>query len=333
MADVVEDQQEYLQVQGLKSFPLSEHERSPRERSRASSIFLPAGGAYLLTAGAGPPFQTLGKARAKAVLCFPFNTDSTALCQARPPSCLRKAARALLAFCPASFSAGLGFFAPLGRKMSFRFTFWQAWDSSSCRASTAETFSSRFFLVSADSRSRPPLWSGFGPPRKAAYRTPRTQRDRFATRRARFSQGEDAAPRREGGQNDGTAYWLNAGLEAPGPYDNMEQRSFAERCLLTFGSTSGPPMLPTLYNNYKRIVQSEDTVLIHIEMVHEARIVRMNAEHDPAGIRKWLGDSIGWWEGDTLVVETINFNDMPAFCPPSQRLGAKVGKTMAPPTG
>jgi hypothetical protein len=144
-------------------------------------------------------------------------------------------------------------------------------------------------------------------------RMPAATDEARAARRARFSAGEGAAPRREGGQNDGTAYWLNAGLDAPGPYDNMEQRSFAERCLLTFGSTSGPPMLPTLYNNHKRIVQSEDTVLIHIEMVHEARIVRMNAEHDPAVIRKWLGDSIGWWEGDTLVVETINFNDTPAF--------------------
>ena len=141
-----------------------------------------------------------------------------------------------------------------------------------------------------------------------------------AERRARFSAGEDAAPRREGGQNDGTAYWLHAGLDAPGPYDNMEQRSFAERCLLTFGSTSGPPMLPTLYNNHKRIVHSEDTVLIQIEMVHEARIVRMNAEHGPAAIRKWLGDSIGWWEGDTLVVETINFNDTPAFSQGSRNM-------------
>ncbi|MDD9891121.1 MAG: hypothetical protein OXU66_05040 [Gammaproteobacteria bacterium] len=133
-----------------------------------------------------------------------------------------------------------------------------------------------------------------------------------AERRARFSEGE-LAVRREGGQNDGTAYWLNLGLDAPGPYDNMEQRPFAERCLLSFSSTGGPPMLPALYNNHKRIVQSEDTILIHIEMVHEARIVRMNAEHDPQEIRKWLGDSIGWWEGDTLVVETTNFRDVPAF--------------------
>ena len=113
--------------------------------------------------------------------------------------------------------------------------------------------------------------------------------------------------------NDGTAFWLEAGLDAPGPYDNMEQRPYAERCILSFGSTSGPPMLPALYNNHKRIVQSEDTVMILIEMVHDARIVRMNADHDPPEIKKWLGDSIGWWEGDTLIVETTNFVDRPAF--------------------
>jgi hypothetical protein len=119
--------------------------------------------------------------------------------------------------------------------------------------------------------------------------------------------------RGSGRANDGTAYWLEAGVDAPGPYDDMEQRPYAERCILSFGSTSGPPMLPSLYNNYKRIVQGEDTVLILIEMVHDARIVRMNAEHDPPEIKKWLGDSIGWWEGDTLVVETTNFVDRPAF--------------------
>lgn len=133
-----------------------------------------------------------------------------------------------------------------------------------------------------------------------------------ARRREALGSGE-APVRREGGDNDGTAYWLNAGLDAPGPYDNMEQRPFSERCLLSFSSTSGPPMLPALYNNLKRIVQNDDTVLINVEMVHEARIVRMNAEHDSPEIRKWLGDSIGWWEDDTLVVETTNFRDTPAF--------------------
>jgi hypothetical protein len=114
-------------------------------------------------------------------------------------------------------------------------------------------------------------------------------------------------------QNDGTAYWLEAGLDGRGPYDNMEQRPFAERCILSFSSTAGPPMMPALYNNHKRIVQTEDTVVILVEMVHDARVVRMNAEHDPPEIQKWLGDSIGWWEDDTLVVETTNFRDTPAF--------------------
>jgi hypothetical protein len=124
-----------------------------------------------------------------------------------------------------------------------------------------------------------------------------------------------AAPQRRRGDrrpNDGTASWLAAGLDAPGPYDNMEQRPYAERCL-SMGSTAGPPMLPSLSNNHKRIVQTEDTILILIEMVHDARIIRMNAEHDPPEIKKWLGDSVGWWEDDTLVVETTNFMDRPAF--------------------
>jgi hypothetical protein len=124
-----------------------------------------------------------------------------------------------------------------------------------------------------------------------------------------------------GRQNDGTAYWLEAGLDAPGPYDNMEQRGFAERCLMGFSSTAGPPTLPNyFYNNHKRIVQGEDTVVILIEMVHDARIVRMNAEHDPPEIRKWLGDSIGHWDGDTLVVETTNFRDRPSFTQGSRNM-------------
>jgi len=100
----------------------------------------------------------------------------------------------------------------------------------------------------------------------------------------------------------------------PGAYDDPERRPLGERCLLGFGSTSGPPALPDyFYNNLHQIVQTKDAVMILTEMVHDARIVRMNAQHLPKGIRLWMGDSVGRWEGDTLVVDTTNFNDKTRF--------------------
>ena len=134
---------------------------------------------------------------------------------------------------------------------------------------------------------------GRQPPRTEAVRT---------AERARFRRA-----------NNGTAWWLEGDLDAAGPYDNPEQRPHAERCLMGFGSTAGPPMLSVLYNNMKRIVQTEDTVMILVEMVHDARIVRMNQDHAPAELRSWLGDSVGHWDGDTLVVDTTNFNDNPSL--------------------
>jgi len=92
-----------------------------------------------------------------------------------------------------------------------------------------------------------------------------------------------------------------------GGADGPEVRSLGERCILSFGSSGGPPMLPLLYNNNYQIVQNKDTVTIMVEMVHDARIVRIGGAHLPSSIRKWMGDSIGHYEGDTLVVETINF--------------------------
>jgi len=112
--------------------------------------------------------------------------------------------------------------------------------------------------------------------------------------------------------NDGVAFWIKEGLK-PGPYDDPELRPLAERCLLAFGTSSGPPMLPVMYNNLKRIVQTNDTVMILNEMVHDARIIRINGKHEPPEIRRWMGDSIGRWEGATLVVDTTNFNDTPAL--------------------
>jgi hypothetical protein len=112
--------------------------------------------------------------------------------------------------------------------------------------------------------------------------------------------------------NRGDAWWIKEGI-TPGPYDDPEIRGLAERCLLGFGSSAGPPALPVLYNNVKQIVQAKDHVMILNEMVHDARIVRLNAKHEPPEIRRWLGDSIGHWERDTLVVDTTNFTDQPAL--------------------
>jgi hypothetical protein len=104
------------------------------------------------------------------------------------------------------------------------------------------------------------------------------------------------------------------GLGDPDSYDDPEQRPLGERCLLGFGSTSGPPALPNyFYNNLHQIVQTPDHIMILTEMVHDARIIRMNAEHLPEHMRHWMGDSVGQWEGDTLVVDTTNFNDKTQF--------------------
>ena len=105
-----------------------------------------------------------------------------------------------------------------------------------------------------------------------------------------------------GQPNTGTAWWID---QEKGPYDDIEQRPAAERCLLGF--TGATPTFPALYNNFKRIVQTEDHLMILIEMNHDARIVRLGSDHPPKEIRRWLGDPIGWWEGDTLVIQSTNF--------------------------
>ncbi len=91
-----------------------------------------------------------------------------------------------------------------------------------------------------------------------------------------------------------------------GRTDNPEGFSLGERCLLSFGSSAGPPMLPLMYNNTYQIIQNKDEVAIDVEMVHDIRHIRLNAQHGPSNVKLWMGDSVGHWEGDTLVVETIN---------------------------
>jgi hypothetical protein len=97
-----------------------------------------------------------------------------------------------------------------------------------------------------------------------------------------------------------------------GEFDHPEMRPLSDRCLMSFGSNAGPPMLPNyFYNNNYSIVQTKDHIMILTEMVHDARIIRLNVkDHAPPQVRPWMGDSIGRWEGDTLVVETTNIHPL-----------------------
>ena len=94
-----------------------------------------------------------------------------------------------------------------------------------------------------------------------------------------------------------------------------EGRGLAERCLIAFGPLSGPVMMPIIYNSHLQFVQSPGYVVIIAEMVHDARIIKISDARNPAAAaqKKWMGDSIGHWEGDTLVVETRHFNDWHTF--------------------
>lgn len=92
-----------------------------------------------------------------------------------------------------------------------------------------------------------------------------------------------------------------------------EMATIGERCLLfydfrTSNSSAGPPMMPIIYNNNYQIVQTPDYIVILAEMIHDARIIRLNGSHQPPEVYKWMGDSVGFWEGDTLVVETRNYH-------------------------
>ncbi len=100
-----------------------------------------------------------------------------------------------------------------------------------------------------------------------------------------------------------------------GQYDNPENRPLSDRCLMSFGSNAGPPMLPNyFYNNNYTIVQTPDHVMIMTEMVHDVRIIRMGERVPlPEQVRPWMGDSWGHWEGDTLVIETTNIHPLQRF--------------------
>jgi hypothetical protein len=88
--------------------------------------------------------------------------------------------------------------------------------------------------------------------------------------------------------------------------DGPEGRTLSDRCLISFASTA--PFMSSLYNNHMQIVQGPTHVVLLAEMVHNARIVRIDQEFKELPFDKWLGDSIGYYEGDTLIVQTKNFN-------------------------
>jgi len=88
--------------------------------------------------------------------------------------------------------------------------------------------------------------------------------------------------------------------------ENPENQTLAERCITSFANHAGPVMLPSFYNSNYQIVQGRDAVAILVEMIHDVRVIRLNSTH--SGVRSWYGDSIGHFEGDTLVVETTDYN-------------------------
>jgi hypothetical protein len=99
----------------------------------------------------------------------------------------------------------------------------------------------------------------------------------------------------------------NRGTFGPGPFDSIEDFTLYDRCM-TRGVLGS--LLPVIYGNGVRITQDPESVAISYEMIHDTRIIPLDARaHIDDGIRQWMGNARGRWEGDTLVVETANFTD------------------------
>ena len=102
-------------------------------------------------------------------------------------------------------------------------------------------------------------------------------------------------------------------------HDGPENLSTLERCITWI--SSGPPMIPTFYNNNSQIIQTPENVLIMHEMVHDVRIIPVDGR-PRSGVPQWVGDPVGHYEGDTLVVETINFNGKRSYF---EKVGTEAG--------
>ncbi|MDD9895075.1 MAG: hypothetical protein OXU24_04710 [Gammaproteobacteria bacterium] len=122
-----------------------------------------------------------------------------------------------------------------------------------------------------------------------------------------FAEGAEIVQGRLAPDVDGVrpVRFLPGGIGSDGP----EDRGLSERCIMGFNA--GPPIFPSLYNNNLQIVQNKDHVVIMTEMVHDARIIPLVEKPAlDANIGLWSGDSRGYWDGETLVVETTNFNGL-----------------------
>ena len=113
-----------------------------------------------------------------------------------------------------------------------------------------------------------------------------------------------------GRANFGSRYVTGIGANS-----DPEALPIAERCLIGFGNTGGPGMMGTLYNSNYQFVHTDSHFMILVEMNHDVRVAPIfaskeeaQASHRPEAIKPWLGDSVAWYEGDTLVVETTNLN-------------------------
>ena len=90
--------------------------------------------------------------------------------------------------------------------------------------------------------------------------------------------------------------------------ENPEDLPIYERCIVGFNA--GPPIIPGGYNQHIQLVQTRDYIVMHVEMVHEARIIPLDGRpHLPAQLREWNGSSRARWDGDTLVITSTNFKD------------------------
>ena len=131
--------------------------------------------------------------------------------------------------------------------------------------------------------------------------------------------GEEEGPPREAhdARGNGSGRRLPPGVQQD---DNPEGRSLGERCIMSFGFSSGPVMQPQLYNSNYQFVQTKDELAIMVEMVHDVRHIHIGGKHRTDGVRPWMGDSIAWWEGNTLVAETTSFNPQQTFYNADQNL-------------